>query len=175
MRERWQSGRNKTRQRHALDRGDGNFANEEEQEEQNSSERPKKTAEVDKSKIKTQQPVKLTNKFGLLQRNEDQAGPSNLEEINGEQPPTKRKTSWIPLIVKRQQVADYLKFTTDIQEDSNWNSWDRVKIFADTYEEQENLIQELKDTKVDFSDPRREEKLKKFVLKATPTWKEKIY
>lgn len=148
---------------------------EQEQEEQNSFERPRKTAKVDKSKTKAQQPVTLTNKFGLLQRNdESQAGPSNIEETTRD-PPTRRKTTWIPPIVIKQQVVDYKKFTTDIQGILGHTRFqlkflrDSVKIFTDTHEEHEKLVQELRDTEVDFySHPRREEKLKKIVLKAAP-------
>lgn len=154
-----------------------NWADE---EEDNEWQTPTKTTNNKSLKRQQAQPVKTANRFGILHTNKSTDDKNEQMDVNTKTTDNTTITTkkvWIPPIVITEKVSDYHSCINDIKNilsHDNFNvkfNRDNTKVFVTSNKDYDMLINNLKDNKVEyFSLTKQENKTKKLVLKAPPSW-----
>lgn len=116
--------------------------------------------------------IATQNRFGLL--NTDQGE----DNVSPQQPPPENKRKWIPPITITNKCEDYSKLVKEIRTILEHDKFqiqlnrNNTKIFVYTNDDFDKITFEFTQLKVQyFTLTRKEDKVKKVVLKAPPTWK----
>lgn len=133
--------------------------------------KPKRKRSIDNAST---QAIRTSNKFGILSTDENNPSTSS-SNVNAPQQSTKR--NWIPPITILNSVSDYSKCISDIRTElghDNFNirlNGNNTKIFTYNNNDFDKLIKNFKDNDIKYYTlSRQEEKIKKIVLKAPPSW-----
>lgn len=133
----------------------------------------KKITKLHHMETNTSQPVKTTNKFGIL--NQTTTEDEMSDNTNNQQNVTNNKRKWIPPIIVADPIINYAEFMSDLQEILGHNNFNvkyrrtNSQITTVNMEDRKKIIKAFQDNGIHgHSYTPEEEKVKKIVMKGAP-------